>query len=120
MRCRVPSSGLRIAILLSAALIVAAIVAASCENRAARYAVAATAASPGDDGAPPRWARRVYEVNCAACHGVESDGNGPAARMFVTRPRDFRSGIFKFRSTPSGSLPTDEDLFWHDRTARSE
>lgn len=32
--------------------------------------------------------------------------------MFVTRPRDFRSGIFKFRSTPSGSLPTDEDLFW--------
>ncbi len=78
------------------------------------------AASPGGDGAPPRWARRVYEVNCAACHGVESDGNGPAARMFVTRPRDFRSGIFKFRSTPSGSLPTDEDLFWHDRTARSE
>ena len=25
-------------------------------------------------------------------------------------PRDFTAGVYKFRSTPSGSLPTDEDL----------
>ena len=31
--------------------------------------------------------------------------------MLLTKPRDFRQGIFKFRSTPTGSLPTDEDLF---------
>jgi cytochrome c oxidase cbb3-type subunit 2 len=30
--------------------------------------------------------------------------------MFATQPRDFRSGVFKFRSTPSGSLPRDADL----------
>ena len=30
--------------------------------------------------------------------------------MLVTQPRDFRAGLFKFRSTPSGTLPTDDDL----------
>ncbi len=34
-----------------------------------------------------------------------------AGMMVRTKPRDFRPGIFKFRSTPTGSLPTDEDLF---------
>ena len=54
--------------------------------------------------------QQIYQANCAVCHGVEGDGNGPAASMFRIRPRDFRTGIFKFRSTPSGSLPTDDDL----------
>jgi mono/diheme cytochrome c family protein len=54
--------------------------------------------------------QQIYQVNCAVCHGIGGDGNGPAASMFRIRPRDFRSGTFKFRSTPSGSLPTDEDL----------
>jgi cytochrome c oxidase cbb3-type subunit I/II len=54
--------------------------------------------------------QQIYQINCAVCHGVGGDGNGPAASMFRIRPRDFRSGTFKFRSTPSGSLPTDDDL----------
>lgn len=54
--------------------------------------------------------QQIYQVNCAVCHGVAGDGNGSAASMFRIRPRDFRPGIFKFRSTPSGSLPTDGDL----------
>jgi len=33
-----------------------------------------------------------------------------AAHMFRTPPRDLRTGAFKFRSTPSGALPTDDDL----------
>ncbi len=53
---------------------------------------------------------RVYQVNCAICHGVDGDGNGRAASMFRIRPRDFRPGIYKFRSTPYDSLPTDDDL----------
>lgn len=54
--------------------------------------------------------QQIYEVNCAVCHGVKGDGSGPAAPMFRIQPRDFRTGVFKFRSTPSGSLPTDDDL----------
>jgi cytochrome c oxidase cbb3-type subunit 2 len=54
--------------------------------------------------------QQVYQVNCAVCHGVGGDGNGPSASSFRIRPRDFRPGIFKFSSTPSGSLPTDGDL----------
>lgn len=30
--------------------------------------------------------------------------------MFATKPRDFSKGLFKFRSTPPGAPPTDEDL----------
>ncbi len=55
--------------------------------------------------------RNVYQAQCAICHGENGDGNGMAAHMFRIQPRDFRHGLFKFRSTPSGSLPTDEDLF---------
>jgi len=54
--------------------------------------------------------QQIYQVNCAVCHGVGGDGNGLSASMFRIRPRDFRPGIFKFRSSPSGSLPTDSDL----------
>jgi cytochrome c oxidase cbb3-type subunit 2 len=54
--------------------------------------------------------QRIYEANCAVCHGQRGDGMGMAAHMLVTQPRDFRRGLFKFRSTASGSLPTDDDL----------
>lgn len=55
--------------------------------------------------------KSVYEKYCIGCHGVEGDGQGPAADMLIVKPRDFTSGVFKFRSTPSGTLPTDEDLY---------
>jgi mono/diheme cytochrome c family protein len=54
---------------------------------------------------------RVYLENCAACHGQRGDGKGPEAERLKTKPRDFTGGIYKFRSTPSGSLPLDEDIF---------
>ena len=99
-------------LLILASIGLAATLAVGCEYSSPRRAISASAMSAGNDIVPPRWAQRVYESNCAVCHGLQGDGNGPAAGMFLSRPRDFRSGIFKFRSTPSGSLPTDEDLFW--------
>lgn len=48
---------------------------------------------------------------CAGCHGVNGDGKGPASAMLLVKPRDFTSGVYKFRSTPNGALPTDADLF---------
>ena len=52
----------------------------------------------------------VYAVRCEICHGVDGDGNGPAATSFDPRPRDFRRGWYKIRTTASGKLPTDADL----------
>ena len=57
--------------------------------------------------------KHVYERRCIGCHGPKGDGKGPAARFFNIKPRDFTSGIFKFRSTSGGAdtLPSDQDLF---------
>ena len=55
--------------------------------------------------------KRLYLQNCAACHGEKGDGLGPEAHRLRTKPRDFTSGVYKFRSTRSGSLPTDHDIF---------
>ena len=52
----------------------------------------------------------VYTKNCVACHGKRGDGKGEMGLTIQPPPRDFGSGIFKYRSTPSGSLPTNEDL----------
>lgn len=54
--------------------------------------------------------KELYTKNCAQCHGDKGDGNGAAAPHLMPRPRDFTSGKFKIRTTPSGKLPTDEDL----------
>ncbi len=48
---------------------------------------------------------------CATCHGIKGDGNGPSAYQLDPKPREFILGVYKCRSTPSGSLPTDEDMF---------
>ena len=55
--------------------------------------------------------RDVYHTRCVGCHGKAGDGNGVAATFLSPRPRNFTLGVFKFRTTPSGSLPTDGDLF---------
>ena len=57
-----------------------------------------------------RLGERVYVQSCAACHGVAGDGKGPQAYRLQIKPRDFTSGLYKFRSTPSGSLPLDADI----------
>ncbi len=54
---------------------------------------------------------RVYSRYCVGCHGEYGDGVGPASPRLITQPRDFTSGIYKFRSTDSGSLPLEEDLY---------
>jgi cytochrome c oxidase cbb3-type subunit 2 len=55
--------------------------------------------------------REAYGEHCAGCHGARGDGNGPAATFLFPRPRDFTAAVFKLRSTPSGALPTDGDLY---------
>jgi len=59
--------------------------------------------------------RAVFEQQCAPCHGRSGRGDGEWAKGVNDKPRNFRSGIFKFRSTPQGFLPTAADL---ERTVR--
>jgi len=54
--------------------------------------------------------RTVYFQACSPCHGIRGDGQGPAAAGFDPAPRNFRRGVYKFRSTVSGMLPLDLDL----------
>lgn len=55
-------------------------------------------------------ARGLYREHCAHCHGVSGDGAGPTAAFLNPYPRDFRKGVFKFKSTPKGMKPTRADL----------
>src|SRR5579863_5130277 len=57
-----------------------------------------------------------YRRYCVGCHGELGDGNGEVAQWLDPKPRDFTLGIFKCRSTPTGTLPLDQDLY--DTVAR--
>lgn len=66
---------------------------------------------PGADlPATASQGQRIYAQRCAVCHGPDGRGNGPAAPSMIPRPRDFTQGQFKYKSTPFGQPPTDEDL----------
>jgi mono/diheme cytochrome c family protein len=51
-----------------------------------------------------------YHRYCVGCHGGSGDGQGENALWIDPKPRDFTAAVFKCRSTPSGTLPTDADL----------
>jgi mono/diheme cytochrome c family protein len=57
----------------------------------------------------------IFRMACVPCHGVAGQGDGSVGPMLAPRrapqPRDFTRAEFKFRSTPSGQLPTTADLF---------
>ena len=69
----------------------------------------ALASAQTASSAPP--GRALYDQHCAACHGAKGDGNGPASVWLYPKPRDFSAGLFKIKSTPGQSLPTDQDLY---------
>lgn len=55
--------------------------------------------------------KQLYRRFCIGCHGPQGDGNGENAQWIDPKPRDFTIATFKCRSTPTGTLPTDKDLF---------
>ena len=70
--------------------------------------VAARTASSPDTFA---LGKKVYDLNCAHCHGEAGAGDGIGAPHLSPASRDFTTEEFKFRTTPTGELPSDDDLF---------
>jgi cytochrome c oxidase cbb3-type subunit 2 len=73
-------------------------------------------ASPRDNGIDglkgnANSGKALYRRYCITCHGAHGDGAGEGAAHLDPKPRDFTKAAFKCRSTPSGSLPTDNDLY---------
>ncbi len=83
---------------------------------AAAIATLGVAFRPADESAPTQAQRAergkiTYGVVCSPCHGAEGKGDGPASMYLKVKPRDFTRAQYKFRSTASGQLPLDDDLF---------
>jgi mono/diheme cytochrome c family protein len=54
---------------------------------------------------------RLYRRHCLHCHGLAGDGRGPTGPWVSPPPRDYRRGVYKFRSTSiAGDKPTRGDL----------
>ncbi len=54
--------------------------------------------------------KALFQKQCAACHGNEGRGDGPAAYLLSPRPRDLRAARYRLVSTWEG-VATDDDLF---------
>jgi mono/diheme cytochrome c family protein len=52
----------------------------------------------------------LYREHCVHCHGITGDGMGPTAAFLNPYPRDYRPGVFKFKSTERADKPTHADL----------
>jgi mono/diheme cytochrome c family protein len=100
-------------------MVVAAGAAAGCSNERRGPQASLTpafldtpvAARPAASSGTVATGKALYQANCAHCHGDEGRGNGYGAPFLVPLPRDFTAAQYKFRTTASGSLPSDDDLF---------
>lgn len=54
---------------------------------------------------------QLYYRYCWGCHGAGGDGNGENAPYVNPLPRNFVQGTYKCRSTPTGTLPVDQDIY---------
>ena len=52
----------------------------------------------------------LYREHCVHCHGITGDGMGPTAAFLNPYPRDYRPGVYKFKSTERADRPTHADL----------
>jgi mono/diheme cytochrome c family protein len=52
----------------------------------------------------------LYREHCVHCHGITGDGLGPTAAFLNPYPRDYRPGVYKYKSTERADKPTHSDL----------
>lgn len=54
--------------------------------------------------------KSTYEEYCFACHGLNGNGMGVAAKGLYPPVRNFKPGAFKFSLTMDGEMPHDDQL----------
>jgi cytochrome c len=96
-------TGPRASLTAALAVLIASLCAASARS------VRAAAQDVGTD-AQRESGNKLYLKFCSQCHGEKGDGEGYATPHLYPRPRNFTTSKFKVRSTPSGALPTHQDL----------
>ena len=52
----------------------------------------------------------LFREHCVVCHGLDGGGTGPASVFQNPYPRDFRHGVFKWKSTERSAKPTRDGL----------
>ena len=62
----------------------------------------ANSVEPGEKG--------LYRQLCASCHGESGQGRGPVAASQNPYPREFRHGVFKYKSTARKNKPVKADI----------
>ena len=76
-------------------------------------ALAQTGATPAAADIEP--GKQLYMERCQHCHGESGDGKGVSAAVVYPKPRDFTSGIYKFRThhenANGNKMAGDEDIF---------
>lgn len=99
-------------LLIASALILPAVSLAQLGDQAPAVKPAKTMESHiGDVTGESAPGRQLYFRYCWGCHGPHGDGDGENAPYVTPQPRNFVAAVFKCRSTPTGTLPTDEDLY---------
>jgi cytochrome c oxidase cbb3-type subunit 2 len=73
--------------------------------------VAVIPAMGGDEGPPLGPVERLYQQDCAPCHGETGEGDGVLVYKLRTKPPDFTSGRYKLKSTAQGEPPLRADVF---------
>lgn len=61
-------------------------------------------------GASVAAGRRLFVAVCAGCHGADGKAKVAAAEVYTPAPRDLTTGVYRFRTTSSGTLPLRRDL----------
>lgn len=60
----------------------------------------------------PKAGKVIYDESCARCHGKTGAGDGSDGANMYPKPRDFTTGIFKFKtSSYKEKLPLNRDLY---------
>lgn len=70
------------------------------------FGVVPTAHAAGNAAA----GKKIFDTNCATCHGKNGKGDGPVGVALHPRPRNFVQAHFKYDTNGDGKVGTDADL----------